>query len=605
MTFASFHPPTQLGRLVLPALVGALLLSGCEEAPDAEAEVEVRTASEVPAALDPPDPIRPEVSGLHGAVVAGHPLAAAAGYEVLRAGGNATDAVVTMAAILAVVRPHMNGVGGDAFALFLDADEEEVRALNGSGRAGRLADPAFFEADGHESMPGSGASAVTVPGAISAWAAAMERAGTLTLAEALAPAIRLAEEGFVVTHTLAEDLEGATRLNDAGQALYAPDGNPLEAGATLRNPALAETLRTLADEGPSAMYGGAIGQALADFIETEGGPLRVEDFADHRADWERPTSMDWLDRRVHTTGPNSQGFVLLQTLGIAEAAGMRDGASLSPDALHTLIEAKKLGFADRDRWLADPAVAPLPMEDLLDPDYLRERAALIDRDRAAEALDPGEEAPWESAAAHGDDEASSGDETSNDGEPLDDGDTVYLMAVDADGNAVSWIQSLFSSFGSGLVEPTTGIVLQNRGAGFTLEEGHPNRVAPGKRPFHTLMATMVTDPDGRFEIAIGTPGGHGQSQTVAQGLLHLLHGGLSPQAAVEAPRYRSEDGTVVLLEDRYPEAGRDFLEARGHELRLRSGWTAPFGNLMVIRREADGTLRTGADMRREGAAMAW
>ncbi|TVP59893.1 MAG: gamma-glutamyltransferase, partial [Gemmatimonadales bacterium] len=172
-------------------------------------------------------------------------------------------------------------------------------------------------------------------------------------------------------------------------------------------------------------------------------------------------------------------------------------------------------------------------------------------------------------------------------------------------NAVSWIQSLFSSFGSGLVDPATGIVLQNRGAGFTLTEGHPNRVAPGKRPFHTLMATMVTGPDGAFEIAIGTPGGHGQSQTVAQGLLHLLVSDLSPQEAVEAPRFRGEGGNVVLIEDRYPEAARRELEARGHELRVRSGWTAPFGNMMVIRRGPDGVLRTGADMRREGAALAW
>ena len=546
--------------------------------------------------------IRPEVSGLHGAVVAGHPLAAAAGYEVLRAGGNATDAAVTMAGVLAVVRPHMNGVGGDAFALFLDAMDGQVQALNASGRAGALADPTWFEAQGRETMPGSGPMSVTVPGAVSAWAAALERHGTISLAQALEPAIRLAEEGFVVTSTLAEDLEGATRLNPAGQDLYAPGGEPLEAGQVLRNPALAQTLRTLAREGSAALYGGEVGEALASFLEAEGGALRLEDFAGHAATWEAPLVLDFMGRRLHTMGPNSQGFVLLQTLGIVEVLGWASmgleasdiqqgetdrSASLSPEVMHALVEAKKLAFADRDRWLADPAHVDVPVDRLLDRAYLGERAALITADAAEER-----------AAGFG--------EPLDEGTPADgDGDTVYLMAVDADGNAVSWIQSLFSSFGSGLVEPSTGIVLQNRGAGFTLQAGHPNQVAPGKRPFHTLMATLVTDADGAFEIAIGTPGGHGQSQTVAQGILHLLLSDRSPQAAVEAPRFRSEDGRVLLIEDRYPASLRDELARRGHDLRVRSGWTAPFGNLQVIQRTRSGVLRTGADMRREGAALAY
>ena len=572
------------GVTVLGLFLGACATSG-DPTPG---EARVGMEAEAPFA----GAIRPEVSGLHGAVVAGHPLAAAAGYEVLRAGGNATDAAVTMAGVLAVVRPHMNGVGGDAFALFLDAREGQVQALNASGRAGALATPAWFEARGRQTMPGSGPMSVTVPGAVSAWAAALERHGTISLARALEPAIRLAEEGFVVTATLAEDLVGATRLNPAGQDLYAPGGEPLRAGQVLRNPALGRTLRILARDGPSAIYGGEIGEALASFLEAEGGALRVEDFAVHSAAWEAPLVLDLLGRQVHTTAPSSQGFVLLQTLGIVEALGWEGlgrgpGASLSPGVLHALVEAKKLAFADRDRWLADPAHVGVPVDRLLDRTYLAERAALITAQAAEER-------------------------TAGFGEPLDegspaegDGDTVYLMAVDADGNAVSWIQSLFSSFGSGLVEPTTGIVLQNRGAGFTLQPGHPNQVAPGKRPFHTLMATLVTDAGGAFEIAIGTPGGHGQSQTVAQGILHLLLSDRSPQEAVEAPRFRSEDGRVLLIEDRYPAAFRDALAQRGHELRVRSGWTAPFGNLQIIRRTEGGVLRTGADMRREGAALAY
>jgi gamma-glutamyltranspeptidase / glutathione hydrolase len=564
------------GTSLLPALCLFVLVpaTACEPAPDTDA---LRTT------YWPEDQIRPEVSGIHGAVTAGHPLAAQAGYEVLRAGGTAADAAVTMAAVLAVVRPHMNGVGGDAFALFYEAGTGRVTALNGSGRAAEGATPELFAAQGIETMPQTGPLAVTVPGAVSAWASTLQRYGTLPMARALAPAIRLADEGFVVTHTLAEDLASAPALNDAGRALYAPGGEPLPAGSILRNPALARTLRTIADQGSAAFYGGAVGQSLARFLEAEGSPLRLADFAAHTADWVEPVSMEFRGKRVHTLPPNSQSVVLLQTLAIAESRGL-DGheGPLDPDLLHTLVEAKKLAFADRDRWVADPGAAPAPLERLLDRDYLAERARRIGP-RAAEGAEPGPDG----ADASGD------------------GDTVYLIAVDAQGNAVSWIQSLFHSFGSGLVEPETGIVLQNRGGGFTLEENHPNRIAPGKRPFHTLMATLLTNPDGSFHMALGTPGGHGQSQTQAQALVQMLVFGMSPQAAVEAPRFRSYDGLSLAVEGRMSEPTIAGLAARGHDLTIAHGWTAPYGNLQVIRREENGVLRTGADMRREGAAAAY
>lgn len=537
------------------------------------------------AATDPdlmvwrPDPaIRPEVSGLHGAVVAGHPLAAAAGYEVLRKGGTAADAAVTMAAVLAVVRPHMNGVGGDAFGLFLDAETGQVMALNASGRAALAAEPAWYAEQGVRTIPSSGPLSVTVPGAVSGWATALERYGTLTLAEALAPAIRFAEEGFPVTITLAEDITGASRLNDAGRNLYAPGGTPLGEGEILRNPALAHTLLRLADEGPEVLYGGVVGEALARFLAEGGSPLTLQDFQAHRAEWTDAASMDVFGRRVHVTPPNSQGVVLLQMLGIAEARGIAGRMDQPVRWLHDLIESKKLAFADRDRWVADPAFAPPPMAQLLDAAYLQSRAA---------SIGPRAGATPPSGVADGD------------------GDTVYLMAVDANGNAVSWIQSLFSSFGSGLVEPSTGIVLQNRGSGFTLEDGHPNQVAPGKRPFHTLMATLVTGLDGSFQVAIGTPGGHGQPQTVATGLAYLLLGGLSPQQTVEAPRFRSDNGVSGIIEDRFPPEVRQALSALGHDFRATPGYTAPFGNLMIIQRTPAGVLRTGADLRREGASLAW
>lgn len=537
--------------------------------------------------VSPDSPARPDVMGVHGAVVAGHPLAAAAGYDVLRRGGNAVDAVVTMAAVLAVVRPHMNGVGGDAFALFYEGGSGKVVALNGSGRAGRLATPEYFAERGIDAMPGSGPLTVTVPGAVSAWAAALERYGRISLAQALEPAIRYAEEGVPVSRTRARDLRGAMRLNEAGRAIYAPGGEPVRVGTLLRNPALATTLRTLAEEGPTAMYGGRIGRAIADFLEKEGGLLRAEDFAQHTATWTEPRSIAYLGRRAHTMPPNSQGAALLQQLAMAETFPLAEMGHNSAEYLHTLIEIKKLAFADRDRWIADPDESPAPLDELLSREYLRDRARAV-ADRAARDVAPGLGDPIAATTADGD------------------GDTVYLMAVDSDGNAVSWIQSLFSSFGSGLVEPSTGIVLQNRGAGFTLEAGHPNRIAPGKRPFHTLTPVLVTDDDGRLEMTIGTPGGHGQTPIVLQVLNNIYLFGMSPQEAVEAPRYLSHDGLRVSIEDRVPASALRGLSAYGHELDIVSGWTAPFGGAQVIQViGSPAVLRTGADPRREAYALAF
>ena len=530
--------------------------------------------------------IRPEVGGLHGAVVAGHPLAVQAGLARLQAGGNAVDAIVTMAGVLAVVRPHMNGVGGDAFGLFYEGDTRRITALNASGRAAAGATPEFFRDQGIDRMPGRGPLSVTVPGAVSAWHAALERYGTISLAEALAPAIAIAEGGFMVSQTLAEDLEAAAGLNEGGRGIYQPGGRPVAEGDVLESPQLARTLERLAAEGPAAIYGGSIGRSLAEFLESEGSPLRLTDFAAHRPEWTEPVSTTFRGHRVHTPPPNSSGLSVLQMLGMAETLPLESYEPNSAELLHRLVEIKKLAFADRLRWIADRSMADVPVERLLDPAYLRERAGQIPQ-RAASSQPPG----------FGGDLAAEDD----DGE----GDTVYLAAVDQWGNAVSWIQSLFATFGSGLVDPTTGVVLQNRGAGFTLQEGHPNRIAPGKRPFHTLMPVMLTDADGSYRMSIGTPGGDVQPQAVTQALVQMLVFGMSPQRAIEAPRFASGSGLGLRVEDRLPEHVRAELAGLGHEVQAVEGWTAPFGNLHVIRRLPSGVLRTGADMRREGAAAAY
>lgn len=561
-------------------------LGGCRTAPAGEANLSVALGDTTSSSAPGPG-IRPEVGGLHGAVVSSHPLASTVGLEVLREGGNAIDAVVTMAAVLAVVRPHMNGVGGDAFGLIFDAETRRISAFNGSGGAAAGAVPEFYRTQGLTRVPGSGPLSVTVPGAVAAWGSVLERHGTISFADALGPAISIAEEGFMVTRTLAEDIAGADQLNEGGQAIYYPNGRPAVAGDALRSPALAETLRTLAAEGPSALYGGDVGRSIAGFLEGLGSPLRLSDFAAHTTEWTDPISIEFQGRTVHTTRPNSQGIVLLQMLGMADGLDLDGYQPNSSELLHQLIEFKKLAFADRARWVADPATASVPMDGLLAPTYLRERRALV-QDAASPGQSPGLGGPLAGAFA-----------------TEGNGDTVFIIAVDRWGNAVSWIQSLFATFGSGLVDPQTGVVLQNRGSGFTLEEGHPNQVAPGKRPFHTLMATMVTDDQGDFEIAIGTPGGDVQPQAVAQVLIQLLPFDMSPQRAVEAPRFRSNSGLNLALEDRLPENVRSELEARGHAVELTSGWTAPFGGMQVIQRLPSGVLRTGADMRREATALAY
>jgi gamma-glutamyltranspeptidase/glutathione hydrolase len=531
---------------------------------------------------------RPDVSGLHGAVISDHPLATAAGYEVLRRGGNAVDAAVTMAGVLAVVRPHMNGVGGDAFALFYDAQSKKVSALNASGRAGHLATPQFFTSRGLKEVPEFGPLSITVPGAVSAWAAALQRYGTISLADALAPAIKLADEGWVVTATLQRDIGRSVRnLNEGGRAIFAPGGSLPPVGAVLHNKPLAATLRAIATGGAEAFYKGRIGETIARFVEQQGGYLRAEDFRAHAPEWVEPLSMDLAGgHRAYVMPPNSQGFVQLQQLAMAEQFDVSKMGQNSAEYLHTLIEIKRLSFADRDRWLADPRMANVPVDHLLDRAYLRERAKLV-RPAAADVVRHGFGDPIDVKPRSGS------------------GDTVYLTVVDASGNAVSWIQSLFASFGSGLVEPQTGVVLQNRGAGFELDPRHPSVIAPGKRPFHTLTPMLVTDGGG-LRMTIGTPGGHGQPQFLTQAYLDVFVFGMTPQQAVEAPRFIHNDGKRSQVEDRIAASVLDALRARGHQIEPVSGLTATFGGVQIILIDPkSGARRTGADPRREAYAIAY
>ncbi len=598
------HQPRATRSMLTPALFGALLgfsTLACGNGTDAPVQDPASVSDDAQPVF--PASNRPDVRGANGAVSSGHPLATAVGHQVLVQGGNAVDAVVAMAGVLAVVRPHMNGVGGDAFGLIYDAESGRVYGLNGSGRAGALGTPDFFADSG--SIPETGAAAVTVPGAVAAWADALDRFGTWTLARALAPAAGYARDGFPVSNRLRSDFESQSgALVGAGRELYLPGGSPPPAGALLENPALASTLTTIGERGARAFYEGAVAETLADFVQASGGHLTAADFAAHASEWVTPLEGRYRGHRIQVMPPNTQGFAQLQILAMAEAFDLEAMGINSPDYLHTLVEIKKLAFADRNRWAADPVMADLPMGDLLDPSYLRSRAELVDASRAADAVVAGvagSGAPVAGVAGSGAPVAGAGSAGLDDS-----GDTVYLTAVDRWGNAVSWIQSLFHGFGSGLLEPETGVLLHNRGALFTLEEGHPNRIRPGKRPYHTLTPLLALDEDGEVAFTLGTPGGDGQTQTLVQIINNLLLFDMSPQEALEAPRFRSYPGLGLALEDRIPGNVRRGLSERGHEVDVVSGWTATFGGAQMIWVDrAHGTLAAAAGPRREAYAIAY
>ncbi len=533
---------------------------------------------------------RPDVRGITGAVSAGHPLAAAAGHDVLRRGGNAMDAAIAMAGVLAVVRPHMNGVGGDAFALYYEAESGRVHAMNGSGRAGDLATPALFAGRELNEVPGNGPLSVTVPGAVAAWVDAADRFGTLPVDELLAPAIGYARGGFPVSTRLASDIRAQSgALNDHARALYMPNGEPPPVGRLLLNPALASTLELIARSGKDGFYRGRVAERLATFIEAEGGYVRAADLAAHATTWVEPLRGDFEGYTMLVLPPNTQGIAQLQLFEMARSFDVGAMGHNSAAYLHTLIELKKLAFADRDQWAADPEFTDIPLGDLLDGGYLARRAGMVDPDRAAEQRAPGV-VPATLVAGRSRD---------------DSGDTVYLTAVDQWGNAVSWIQSLFAGFGSGLLEPETGVVLHNRGALFNLEAGHPNVIAPGKRPYHTLTPMMAVHGDGSFAFTLGTPGGDSQPQSLLQIVNNLVQFGMTPQAAIEAPRFRSYGGLRVAFEDRVAASVLGHLGELGHEVEVVHGWTATFGGAQMIVRDRDGTLTAASDPRREAYAIAY
>jgi gamma-glutamyltranspeptidase/glutathione hydrolase len=526
--------------------------------------------------------MRPDVMGRDGAVVSDHALASAAGAAVLKNGGNAIDAAITMAAVLAVVRPHMNGIGGDNFLLIRDAKTKRVYALNGSGRAGSNATPAFFASRQLTQVPSTGILSVSVPGAVRSWEDALKRFGTITLSAALQPAIGYAEQGFPVSTRLSRDIAEESRKVAADTSLrrtFMPNGESPKVGTILVQADLAKTLRAIATGGADALYRGPLAQLIAKFVDREGGLVTAADLSGHRSQWQEPISTTYAGKTVLAFPPNSQGMTFLEMLNIAEAVMPATEAPNAAAMIHVLAEASKLAYQDRDRFLADPDFSPVPVDRLISKAYAADRAKVIRRDTVV-APDRGGEA--------------------RDGN----GDTIYLAVVDKDGNAVSMIQSLFAAFGSGRMVPGTGITLHNRGSLFELDAAHPNVIKPGKRPFHTLSPAMALNPDGTVAMAFGTPGGDGQPQTLLQILNNVLRHNMTPQQAVEAPRWRVFAGTRLGVEPGIDSTTRAALSRLGHAVRVQEP-SAEFGGAQMIVVHSSGALMTGADFRREAYAIVW
>jgi gamma-glutamyltranspeptidase / glutathione hydrolase len=545
----------------------------------------------------------PLARGTHGAVVAPHHLATEAGLGVLRQGGSAVDAAIATNAVLGLVAPQSCGIGGDAFWLIWDARSQRQLALNGSGRSAASVDAARLRADGHERMPFRGPLSITVPGAVRSWGDAYAKYGRLSRDSILAPAIELARDGFAASDDYVDAVESiapiARRLlePDAGfDAVFRPHGRAWLPGERVRQPALAGTLETLAREGFDAFYDGELGERQAAALATAGSLIAIDDLRSHTSTWGDPIDIDYRGVRVTTHPPNSSGIVALELLGILARFEPLGGAAFSRNGvaetrwIHLGIEAAKLAMADRDVYLTDPEARDVPIAALLDPARLEALAGRIDPRRAATAA-PATNPPG--------------------------GDTIFLATVDAEGNAVSLIESNWAGFGSAVVDPGTGIHYQNRGGYFSLDPEHANVLAPRKRTLHTLLPGMLfRDGQPGPWIVVGSMGGDAQPQIHAQFVSAIVDGGVDIGTAISAPRWFIEPREVltrptdVHLEPRHEPGIAEALRDLGHDLVPTDRFDSVVGHEHAIEvveggPAAGGSLAAATDPRSEGLPAVW
>ncbi len=543
---------------------------------------------------------RPTVLSTRGMVATPHYLASAAGLRVLQAGGNAIDAAIAAAAVCSVVYPHMCSMGGDNFWLIYDAKARTVRALNGSGRSGERCSIDLYHRMGNaNAIPPRGfLAANTVPGAVDGWATAHEYGrwslGTKLLWTSLfEEAIEYAEAGYPVTPSQAmwtarnieegsDPLRGLQRWEGFRGTYLKPDGRPYGPGEVMKQPDLARTLRTIAYGGGRFFYEGDITRRIVRYLDGHGGVLTERDFYEHHSDWVEPIRLDYRGYAAHGFPPNTQGVAALMILGILghfDLQRLREGTT---DYYHLQVEATKLAFADRDRWVTDPSRIRIPLNRLLSLRYTQDRVRLINMTRAVGRYEPG----------------------------LVKGDTVFIGTVDAAGNGVSMLQSIYFDFGSGIVAGDTGVLLQNRGTFFSLDPTHVNRLEPRKRTFHTLIPAMLLKDD-RLFMVYGTMGGEGQPQTQSALVTRIVDFGFGLQEAIEAPRWLygrtwGTTSTDLLLEARIPTSVVEGLRHRGHPVRVVGAWDDLMGHAQAILIHPGTRVRHGgADPRGDGQALGY
>lgn len=534
---------------------------------------------------------RPVTLAPQGMVTSPHALASSAGADVLRAGGSAVDAAIATSAVLAVVYPHMTGLGGDAFWLIHEGHSGAVKFLNGGGKAAGTASVAALRERGVGEIPLRGVipATLTVPGAVASWTEAHRAHGRLSLAKVLESAIAYARDGFPVTGRLASFIElmrGELAQQAEAAALFLPCGVTPAAGAKLANPDLARTLQAIADAGWPGFYRGAVAEELARFSREGDGFFREADLEQQMAKWGAPLVGRYRGVEIYNTPPPTQGFSVLEMLNLLEPNELHKKDLLGPDRVHLMVQAKQIAYHDRDRVLADPTFVDVPVEKLISKIYAAKRTELINIRSALS---------WDQIPSYG---------------SLA-GDTVYVAVVDSEGNAVSLIQSLYGAFGSCLVAGSTGVVLQNRSAYFSLDPDHPNRLEPGKIPLHTLIAS-IAKRDGRLWGVLGCMGADGQPQIQLQLYSAMIDHGLDIQEAIELPRFLSgrfglgEARDTLHLEGRFPDDGVDALVQRGHIINRWGAWNEMAGHAHGITVDPQsGMLSGGSDPRSDGAAIGY
>ena len=532
---------------------------------------------------------RSEVIAQNGMAATSHPLATQAALDILKAGGSAVDAAITANAVLGLMEPTGCGIGGDLFAIVWDAKEETLRGLNASGRSPQDLTTDYFVENEYTSIPPRGPLPVSVPGAVDGWFELHQAFGRLDMEQVLQPAIDYAREGFPVTELIAYYLERSAPVLKQFpnfEDTYMPDGSMPEKGEIFRNPYLANTYETLATEGRDVFYEGEMARTIAAYIQENGGFLSYDDMAAHNSEWVDPVSTNYRGYDVWQLPPNGQGIAVLQILNILEGYDLASKGLFSPEYLHLFAEAKKLAFEDRAEYYADMDFSPVPLEKLISKEYADERRELINPNRAALNYDAGiPESP----------------------------NTIYLTVADKDGNMVSLIQSNYRGMGSGMTPPELGFVLQNRGEGFTLEEGHFNTYEPGKRPFHTIIPGFITKDDEPY-MSFGVMGGAMQPQGHAQIVINMIDFGMNLQEAGDAPRIRHRgssqptgqqmrDGGTINLESGFPYETVRALMQKGHRIQWAVG---PFGGYQAIKWDPKTGVYYGAsESRKDGQAAGY